>query len=211
MCVCILYIYVCVCMCIYIYIHIYVISCEHLVNFVLLFRLGVSSLSMLLIIYIYIWTRNQYVHVLQNNSKTKNTFVWHTKQKYRINHHLNCNDKCLICLLSCKVCGLQYVVSTTDEFRLRWNNYRENDRKALRGEEHMQLQLELLEHFAVDNHNCFLTDSSITLIDKTDGLDPMRRVLEKGFDTLSWWLLLHAFYKFFLGRSLVYVKCILLK
>ena len=144
-----------------------------------------------------------------NINETDTFESFQTKQKYRINHHLNCNDKCLICLLSCKVCGLQYVVSTTDKFRLRWNNYRENDRKALRGEEHMQP--ELLEHFAADNHNCFLSDSSITLIDKTDGSDPMRRVLEKGFDTLSWWLLLHAFYKFFLGRSLVYVKCILLK
>ena len=38
--------------------------------------------------------------------------------------------------------------------------------KALRGEEHMQP--ELFEHFAADNHNCFLNDCSITLIDKTD-------------------------------------------
>ena len=47
------------------------------------------------------------------------------------------------------------------------------------------MQPELLEHFAADNHNCFLTDSSITLIGKTDCSDPMRRVMEKGFDTLS--------------------------
>ena len=39
-----------------------------------------------------------------------------TKQKYKINHRLNCNDKCLIYLFSCKVCGLQYVGSTTDKF-----------------------------------------------------------------------------------------------
>ena len=76
-------------------------------------------------------------------------------------------------LLSCKVCGLQYVGSTTDKFRFRWNNYKENDRKALRGEEHMQP--ELSEHFAVGNHSCFLTDCSITLIDKTDGSDPTKR------------------------------------
>ena len=59
----------------------------------------------------------------------------------QVNHHLNCNDKCLIYLLSCKVCGLQYVVSTTDKFRLRWDNYKENNRKALRREEHMQPEL----------------------------------------------------------------------
>ena len=75
--------------------------------------------------------------------------------------------------MSCKACGLQYVGSTTDKFRLRWNSYKENDRKALRGEEHMQS--ELFEHFAADNHNCFLTDCSITMIDKTNGSDPTRR------------------------------------
>ena len=34
---------------------------------------------------------------------------------------------------------------------------------------------ELSEHFAVDNHNFFLNDCSITLIDKTDSSDPTRR------------------------------------
>ena len=108
-----------------------------------------------------------------NINETDTFDSFQTKQKYQINHHLNCNDKCLIHLLSCKVCGLQYVGSTTDKFRLHWNNYKENHRKALRGKEHMQL--ELFEHFAADNHNCFLTDCSITLIDKTDGSDPTRR------------------------------------
>ena len=63
-----------------------------------------------------------------------------TKQKYKINY-LNCNNKCLIYFLSWKVCGLQYVGSITDKFRFRWNKYKENDRKALRGEEHMQPEL----------------------------------------------------------------------
>ena len=152
--------------------------------------------------------------VCLNINKTDTFESFQTKQKYKINHYLNCNDKCLIYLLSCKVCGLQYVGFTTDKFHLHWNNYKENDRKALRGEEHMQP--ELFEHFAADSHNCFLTDCSITLIDKTDGSDPTRReeywrkvlktVAPYGLNTLDWWLHLHAFYIFFLGRSLVYVK-----
>ena len=96
-----------------------------------------------------------------------------TKQKYKINHHLRCNDKCSICLLSCKICGLQYVDSTIDKFCFRWKNFKENHRRALRREEHMQLKL--FEHFTDDDHNCFLNDCSITLIDKTDGSDPTRR------------------------------------
>ena len=106
-----------------------------------------------------------------------------TKQKYKLNHHLNFDDRCSIYLLSCKVCGLHYVGSTFGKFCLRWNNYNENERKARREEKHMQP--ELFEHFAADNHNCFLTDFSITLIDKTDGSDPTRRVLEKSFENCS--------------------------
>ena len=37
------------------------------------------------------------------------------------------------------------------------------------------MQLELFQHFAADNPNCFSTDCSITMIDKTDGSDPTRR------------------------------------
>ena len=51
--------------------------------------------------------------------------------------------------------------------------YKENGTKALREEEHMQR--ELFEHFEAINYNCFLTDCSITLIDKTDGSDPTSR------------------------------------
>ena len=58
---------------------------------------------------------------------------------------VNCNDQCLIYLLSRKTCGLQYVGSTTDRFRLRWNNYKDNDRKVKPGKE--QMQTELFEDF----------------------------------------------------------------
>ena len=87
--------------------------------------------------------------VCLNVSETDVFQSFQAKEQYKRNHQLNCNDKCLIYLLSCKVCGLQYVSSTTDKFRLRWNNYKEN--------------------------NGFLEDCSIALIDKTDGSDPTRR------------------------------------
>ena len=51
--------------------------------------------------------------------------------------------------------------------------WKEKDSKALRGKEHMQA--ELFEYFAADNHNGFLNDCSITMIDKTDSSDPARR------------------------------------
>ena len=111
--------------------------------------------------------------VCLNVSETDVFQSFQTSEQYKINHQANCNDKCLIYLLSCKVCDLQYVGSTTDKFRLRWNNYKENNRKAKRGEEHMQPLI--FEHFSSNDHNGFLEDCSITLIDKTDGSDPTRR------------------------------------
>ena len=111
--------------------------------------------------------------VCLNVSETDVLQLFQTKEQYKINHQLNCNDKCLIYLLSCKVCGLQYVGSTTDKFRLRWNNYKENDRKGKRGEEHKQPLV--FEHFSSNDHNGFLEDCIITLTDKTDGSDPTRR------------------------------------
>ena len=89
--------------------------------------------------------RSKRCQVCINVSETDTFESFHIKRQFKINHHLDCNDKCLIYLLSCKICGLWYVGSTTDIFRLRWNNYKDNNRKAQRGEEHMQP--ELFEHF----------------------------------------------------------------
>ena len=43
--------------------------------------------------------------VCLNINETDTFESFQTKQKYNINHHLNCNNKCLI-YLSCKACGL---------------------------------------------------------------------------------------------------------
>ena len=64
-----------------------------------------------------------------------------TKNQYKINHNLNRNDKYIIYLLSCKICGLQCVVFTTNPFRYCWSNYKDNNRKAETGAEHMQMDL----------------------------------------------------------------------
>ena len=86
--------------------------------------------------------------VCLNVSETDVLQSFQTSEQYKRNHQANCNDKCLIYLLSCKVCDLQYVGSTSDKFRLWW--------KAKRGEEHMQ-QL-VFEDFSSNDHNGFLED-----------------------------------------------------
>ena len=60
------------------------------------------------------------------------------KKADKINHRFTCRDKCLVYLISCKVCERQYTCQTVDEFRYRWNNYKNNNRESLRGDEHKQ-------------------------------------------------------------------------
>ena len=40
---------------------------------------------------------------------------------------------------------------------------------------HIYIYIYIFECFAADNHSCFLTDCSITLIDQTNDSDPIRR------------------------------------
>ena len=102
-----------------------------------------------------------------NVKETDNFSSTVTGKTFQINHELNCDDKCLIYLLKCKVCKKQYVQETTDVFRLRCNNYRDSDRKFLRNESCMQQHL--YEYLYGKGHNGFLGNVSISLIDKTDG------------------------------------------
>ena len=76
-------------------------------------------------------------------------------------------------LVSCKVCGKQYVGSNADKFRYRWSNYKNFQHKAERGEDHMQKYLHA--HFLSKDRDGLLNNVEITLIDKTDPSDPERR------------------------------------
>ena len=96
-----------------------------------------------------------------------------TKQEYKINHKFNCNNKCLIYLLACNKCMLQSVGKTVDEFWLRWNNCKMNDRNLLKGQRCMQQHL--YEHFASEGPYSFLEDVTVAFIDKTDTKDPNQR------------------------------------
>ena len=95
------------------------------------------------------------------------------KKVYKINHRFTYSDKCLVYLLSCKVCGRQYTGQTVDEFRYRWNHYKDNHRESLRGDEHEQAGF--FAHFQGLDHNGFLEDTEITFIDKTYLPGPTRR------------------------------------
>ena len=75
--------------------------------------------------------------------------------------------------MSCKVCGMQYNGQTNDKFRYRWNNYKDNNRKSLRGEDDKLSGFFAL--FQTAGHSGFINDTGIRFIDQTDPSDPTRR------------------------------------
>ena len=68
------------------------------------------------------------------NSDTFRSSV--TSETFKINDRLTSDDKCLIYFFTCKTCSKQYTGETTDQFRLKWNNYNSNNRKFER--EHLR-------------------------------------------------------------------------
>ena len=62
-------------------------------------------------------SRYQVCNNIQEQTETFSSTV--TRETYKFNHHLCCNDKCLIYLLTCKVCDKQYTGKTVDKFRSR--------------------------------------------------------------------------------------------
>ena len=82
------------------------------------------------------------------NIRVTDTFdSFTTKKSYKINHKLDCNDKCLIYLFNCRTCGKQYTGKTADHFRYRWNNYKMEARKADSGDMENVKQKFLQSHF----------------------------------------------------------------
>ena len=107
---------------------------------------------------------------------------------------LNCNSNYVICLFSCKVCGVQYVGSTKTAFRIRFNNYKSKHRKfremffngTLKGASGVEQKI-FHQHFCNDGHHGD-EDWSVTLIDQVDNL-PMLRKNER-----FWQYKLNTFY-----------------
>ena len=63
-------------------------------------------------------------YVVPSSSFTRHTY----KRSYSINYQLDCNSNNFVYLIICKVCGLQYVGSTSTKFRLRFNNHKSRQR-----------------------------------------------------------------------------------
>ena len=61
-----------------------------------------------------------------------------TKKECKINHKFNCNEKCLIYVITCNKWMLQYVGKTINKFQPRQNNYNMNSRSFVTGQTCLQ-------------------------------------------------------------------------
>ena len=96
-----------------------------------------------------------------------------TGKTYKINFDLNCASQSVIYLVSCKVCGIQYVGETTRKMRDRWTGYRQNYEEATNGRYHTQQDFHA--HFMRGDHSGLLKDAELILIDKTNSFSPKIR------------------------------------
>ena len=100
--------------------------------------------------------------VVRNNIESTDLFSSTvTGEKHKINHYFNFDSKCLVYLITCRTCKLQYTGHTCDAFWKRWNNYMCCARKTERGEGCKQKDYH--EHKMI---MFFLNDAQVNLIDK---------------------------------------------
>ena len=91
-----------------------------------------------------------------------------TNKSYSINFNLNCNLNNIVYLLTCKVCDIQYVGSTSTKFRLRFNNHKSRLKAhgKLSPDERLKDDL-IYQHFHSAGHHG-LEDLSVQLIDRVN-------------------------------------------
>ena len=89
------------------------------------------------------------------------------------NYRFDCNERCLVYLVTCNKCKMQYVEQVIDQFQSRWNKYKSDFRKH--GQRATCMQQYLFNHFYTSDHCCFLEDVSLTFIDKIDPSDLLKR------------------------------------
>ena len=87
--------------------------------------------------------------------------------------HLNSRNVVYLITRSCKVCGFQYVGSTTTKFRVRFNNHKSHLRVHSRMSAHDKESDDLVyRHFYSHGHHG-LPDASIQLIGKANDKDDL--------------------------------------
>ena len=95
-----------------------------------------------------------------------------TKITYKIYHSFDCNNKSPIYLFNF---NKQSTGKTTDHFRRSRTNYKSEARKAKSGNMENIKQKFFQCHFVQSDHQGFLKELEVRLIDKTLGSEPTKR------------------------------------
>ena len=91
-----------------------------------------------------------------------------------MNYNFNCNSLNVVYLITCRICGLQYVGSTTTKFRARFNNHKSRMRRHRNLDRAQREQDDMLyRHFWSVGHSG-LKDIKIQLIDRVNKSEDLR-------------------------------------
>ena len=98
-----------------------------------------------------------------------------TGRDFIINFTLNCNSDHVVYLLSCAKCEMQYIGSTINKFRIRFNNHKSrlNAHRGLSADSKAKDDI-VYKHFNQSDHNG-LDEVRIQLIDKCSGEQQLRK------------------------------------
>ena len=108
-----------------------------------------------------------------------------TDKPYKINHKFDYDENCLLYLLTCKHCGIQYIGQTVADIRYSLFIIRIT-RKHSRNEYCMQKHL--YDHYVSCNED-FPNTISVTFVDETDPSNPLERAVLRTYPTnqnISW-------------------------
>ena len=90
-----------------------------------------------------------------------------TGEVFKINFHFDCNNICVVPLLTFRICKKQYTGSTITRFREWFNHHKSNLKLYGEGRRHFK-QKKLLEYFYSHNHNGTHKDMIVQIIDVCD-------------------------------------------
>ena len=88
-------------------------------------------------------------------------------------YEFDCDSNGVVYLIKCKRCGRQYIGSTINAFRIRFNNHESSLNRYGRGQRNI-LGEHLYSHFCEEGHEGS-SDLVVKIIDKTDTRDPTVR------------------------------------
>ena len=113
-----------------------------------------------------------------------------TGEVFKMNFHFDCNNICVVYLLTCRICKKQY---TGSRFRGQFNQYKSNLKLYGEGRRDFK-QKKLLEHFYSHEHHGTHNDMIVQIIDFCDPNDQEKRENFWMHQLRTLYSFIHSFY-----------------